>query len=478
MADDPLEPPERLATGVPGLDTITGGGLAPGSLYLIEGRAGAGKTLLSSQFAFFRAGQGERVLYASLIAESHGKLMQHLATMSFFRPGMVGRELQFVSAYAELREGGTDGLLVALARLLREHQPQVLLIDGFNSVRGVAKAPTDLPHFLHELNALVAAMRVVGLLLAPIVDDGLHPEHTLVDGLVELETRSQGMRTLREIEVRKMRGADHALGRHNFVIDGDGLRIYPRLEGIASRRTPVPPRLPGLTSSGVAGLDALMGGGIDEGSTTSLIGAPGSGKTLTGLCFLTQALRDGASALYFGFYESPTRLIDKAQGIGLDLQGPLEEQRLRIVWQPALEYSLDELATRLLDALGSRATNRVFVDGLDAFRDSAFYPERLPRFFTALTNMLRERGATTFFSEEVPLFRGGQDGLRLHYSGAFENILWLHSDSAREGGQEIQIVKVRDHAFEHGLRPLLIGPEGVQVGARPAEPHERRRRRP
>lgn len=478
MADDFPESPQRIATGIPGLDIITGGGLAAGGLYLIEGRAGAGKTLLSSQFAFARAEQGEHVVYVSLIAESHGKLVEHLTSMSFFRPEAVGRAVHYVSAYAELHDRGLDGLLVAVARLLREHKPRLLVIDGFSSVGEAAGAPAQLSRFLHELNSLVAAMRAVGLLLAPIVDNSRHPEHNLVDGLIELETRAQGMRKLREIEVHKLRGADHALGRHNFVITGDGLFIYPRLEAIATRRLPVPRRLPGLTSSGVSGLDALMGGGIDEGSTTSVIGAPGAGKTLTGLSFLAQALRDGASALYFGFYESPERLIDKAHAIGLDLQGPLDEGRLSIVWQPALEYSLDELATRLLEALDSQAAVRVFVDGLDAFRDSAFYPERLPRFFTTVTNLLRERGATTMFSEEVPLFHGGPDRSRMHYSGTFENILWLHASSEGDLSRQIQIVKVRDHAFEQGLRPLLIGPEGVRVGPREDTPRGRRRQRP
>src|ERR1700730_17423967 len=119
-----------IATGVPGLDTVLGGGLMEGGLYLVEGIAGAGKTIMASQICFEQVRAGKKVLYVTLIAESHIKLMQHLQGMSFYDETMVSRGLLFISGYQELLRDGLGGFLAVVARALRDHRPAFMVLDG------------------------------------------------------------------------------------------------------------------------------------------------------------------------------------------------------------------------------------------------------------------------------------------------------------------------------------------------------------
>ena len=184
----------NVETGVPGFDEILGGGLVRGGVYLLEGMAGAGKTILSSQIGFHRVSKGEKVLYMTLIAESHDKLLAHLKGLSFFDETAVAQQMLFVSGYHELMQDGLDGFLKLIASSIYDYRPSLMIIDGFRSAREFSETELSLSKFIHELNALVAAMDCTTLLLAPLSGNEPHPEHTLVDGLIELNRYNDGMR--------------------------------------------------------------------------------------------------------------------------------------------------------------------------------------------------------------------------------------------------------------------------------------------
>ncbi len=229
-ADEPADDATNITTGVPGLDDILGGGLVEGGLYLIEGMAGAGKTILSSQIGFHRVSEGDMVLYVTLIAESHTKLLAHLKRLSFYDADAISDRMLFVSGYHELMRDGLSGFLALIASTIKANRPRFMVIDGFRSAREFSSTELELSQFIHELSAFVTAARCTTLILAPLSGNEPHPEHTLVDGLIELNRYSTGMRRAREIEVHKLRARDHLLGKHFFKITGDGLVTFPRLE--------------------------------------------------------------------------------------------------------------------------------------------------------------------------------------------------------------------------------------------------------
>lgn len=456
----------RIETGVPGLDRILGGGLVEAGLYLIEGAAGTGKTILSSQIAFYRAARGEKIVFVTLIAESHGKLLEHLSTLEFFDPGALGQRLLLFSAYQALLDAGTHGLLRFLAATLHEHRPALMILDGFGSVRDFSDDRAALARFIHELNALVTATRCTTLLLAHERGRiGQCPEHALVDGLIELTVFPRDMRRGREIEVHKIRASAPLTGVHVFEIDARGAHIYPRLEALVQREAPAPAEIGGpRLGFGLPSLDALIGGGLTADSATSLLGAPGAGKTLLGMQFLAAGVTQGERCLHFGFFESPERLLAKIAAVGMDLRPAVDSGLLRMMWQPPLELYLDELAERLLEVVRTHRIRRLFIDGVEGFAESALHRERLSTFLTALSVELRTARATTILSEELPLFGETIDASESLLSAVVENILlvrYVELDS--ELHRLLSVLKLRESSFDASIREFTISGRGIEV---------------
>lgn len=454
-----------ITTGVTGLDEVLGGGLVSGGIYLVEGRAGSGKTILGSQIAFHQAAGGNQVLYVTVLAESHGKLLNHLRRFSFYDEQQISLSIQVLSGYAALKGGGLSGLLRALLEFVRQYSPRVMVIDGIRIVFRDANE-REASEFVHELDALASGANCTTLLLSPMCGNDERPEHTLVDGVIELSVQPSGLRRGRLLEVRKLRGAAHLTGQHLVLIDDAGIRVFPRLEARRATQAAQPREIPGRSAFGIATLDERIDGGLLPASTTAILGAPGVGKTLLGLSFLQEGLRRGEPAEYFGFYESPERLVAKAARVGLPLQQSIDRGLLNLQWQPPLELFLDELADRLLRRLDTSGSRRLFVDGLDGFRDSAAFPERVQTFLTALTVRLRAMGVTTLFSEELPLFPNTVAPTLVRLSPTIENIILLRQievDSRQ--CRLLSVLKMRENTYDSSIREFSITETGIIVGA-------------
>jgi len=473
MSQDDNLPPDPLpqsplndgsvTTGVPGLDDILGGGFVEGGLYMIQGMAGAGKTILSSQIGFHRVAQGDNVLYITLIAESHTKLLSHLRSLSFYNADAISDRMLFVSGYHELMREGLAGFLALIASTIKASRPRFMVIDGFRSAREFSSTELELSQFIHELSAFVSAARCTTLILAPLSGNEPHPEHTLVDGLIELNRFNTGMRRAREIEVHKLRARDHLLGKHSFNITTDGLVTFPRLEASPANQH-APRHLDTRANFGFPEFDRMMGGGVVRGSTTTLVGPSGIGKTLLGLKFLQAGVESGERCVYFGLYESPERLIAKAASVNIDLGGAIEDGRLEINWHSAVELSIDELAAELFAVVNRTNASRLVVDGVDGFRQSANRSERFGLFMNALTQRLRDVGVTTIVTEELSLY--GESGLpaTLRASAMTENIVLMRYVEANSAlYRMISIVKQRDGANDSSIRRLTIDSRGLHI---------------
>lgn len=480
MGDETATPDDDVvSTGVPGLDAVLGGGLPRGALHLIQGQAGTGKTVLASQLAFHRAACGDRVLYLTVLAEPHGRLLAHLRKFSFFDERQIPSAIVMLSGYQALTDNGLDGMLAQVLSLMQEYSPALLVVDGFRAATLFSDSDRVLSRFLHQLDGVMSGARCTGVLLSPLHGIEPRPEHTLVDGLFETSVESRGLRRVRAFEVHKLRGANQMEGRHLFRISVDGVRIFPRFEARAAEGPMPPPHLPGRVACGYPDLDAMMDGGVRPGSTTAILGTPGAGKTLLGLSFLHEGLQRGEPGLYFGFYESPARLLAKAAGVGLHLETAVDRGRLAVVWQAPLELLLDELGQRLLTQVADTKATRVFVDGLDGFHDSAAYPERFHSFIAALTVHLRAAGVTTFFTHELPLLDSDPSVARgMRMSALMENILLLRTATVDSTLRRlISVVKMRENAHDGDVREFTIAADGLHLGPRfsPATTHKARR---
>lgn len=460
---------QRVPSGVLGLDAVLDGGFLQGGTYIVAGMPGTGKTILGNQICFHHVAQGGRVVYVTLLAETHGRMLAHLRGMAFFSEEPLASALHYVSAYRVLTQEGLKGLLELLRQLIREHRASMLVLDGL--VSASASAPNELAfkEFVHELNTLVSVIGCTTFLLTNgHSPEDVHPEHTMVDGLIELTDELIGVRAVRELIVRKFRGSAHLRGRHVFQITHQGITVYPRSEAMLSDPVAIPGEYKSRVPVGVPALDEMLRGGLLRGSATLVMGPSGSGKTLLGLQFLAEGVARGEPCLYFGFYESPLRLVGKGQGIGLDLIGAVRSEVLEMIWQPPVELVLDALAVKILAAIKRRGVHRLLVDGLVGFKESTVHPERINRFFAAFTNELRALEVTTIFTEETRVLFGPEVETPVKgLSALVENHLFLRQlEWKGELRRVLAILKTRESGHEPSLRELIIGDSGIQLGGR------------
>lgn len=459
------DPRALLPTQVPGLDEVLGGGLREGGLYLVYGASGSGKTMLAAQIAFAMARRGEHVLVVTLISESHGKLLDHLSGLEFFDETFVGRQIVFLNGYESAQKSGADGLLELLASLTGQSRPKLLVLEGFGTLRTLGLSDMQVAAFVHQLNSLISTLGCMALIVEPASPAGTStPEQALVDGILELGTHSRDGRVIRELQVHKLRGSNPLLGRSVFRIDGSGIVVYPRLEEAAARRAHAAAETHEKARFGIAQLDAMTAGGLTRGASTVLLGAPGSGKTLLGLKYLEEGVRQGEKALYFGFYESPTRLLGKAERVGIQLRAFEAQGRIAFVWQPPLEYALDELGYKLLDAVAARKPRRVVIDGIEGFRQSAIRKERLPIFLTALLVELRSANVDVLFTQELDLLQQTVQSQPYLTSALVESIVLLrYVEHGAELRRLISILKMRESGYDTSTREFRISAAGLEV---------------
>jgi circadian clock protein KaiC len=467
MATNPEQIEDRVSTGVAGLDTLLGGGLVAGGVYLVMGRPGTGKTTLGNQACFLHVQNGARAVYVTLLAETHTRMLRNLASMAFFAPDAIGSQIAYVGAYLTLRERRLSGLLGLLRRVLTDEKPSLLVLDGLTTAGSLGEPDSAMREFVAELQVLSDMSRCTTIVLANMnADKAASAEHSMVDGMIELTLDRNANRTVREIEVLKFRGGDHMLGRHDMEISQAGLIVRPRTEMLLARRT----QLSQAThyrrvKTGCENLDVMLRGGYLSSSSTMLLGFSGSGKTLLSLHFLDQGAKLQEPSLYFGFYESPERLIETAEHVGLPMREAIESGIVEIMWQPALRYGLDELAERLLENVQRRNARRVVIDGIDGFRQGAAFPERTIRFVTALVNELRARDVTVLITEETQKIFGPEVEVRVAgLSALVDNIVLLeYMEVAGLLKRFISIVKQRGSGHENTIRELLITERGIEL---------------
>ncbi|WP_141731123.1 ATPase domain-containing protein [Oligoflexus tunisiensis] len=453
-----------LSTGIASLDLLLDGGITANALYLFEGMPGAGKTIMASQIAFSFAKRGKQVIYLSLIAESHGKLLQNIRKLDFFDEAMVGICLRYLSAYSNVMEKGLSGLLEILVNTVEKYAPSLIVIDGFRTARDIAATELDFTRFIHELNTFATTLNCTILLLSPSLSGSTRSEHTLVDGVIELTRSHTGMRSRREIEVHKFRGTNHLTGKHIFLITAQGIEIYPRVEARWNTFPEEPVIQNERLAFGIPQFDRMLLGGVPGNSTTALMGSPGAGKTLFGLYFLLEGIKNREVGLYFGFYETPSRLIRKAENLGLALGREVQKKNIHIMWRPPTEQYLDQLADQLIGSVEKFGAKRIFIDGMEGFRDSSTSPDRMPRFLTALTAKLRSMGTTTLYTEEMPLSSPEIRSSVTELSALVENVILFRC--IEESGhltRSLSIIKIRDSGFDHAVTRFTIADDGIKL---------------
>ncbi len=355
----------RLPTGIAGLDAVMHGGLAAGGIYLVLGRPGAGKSILANQIAYAHVKRKGRAVYATLLAETHGRLLAQLKNLSFFDPAAVGKDIVYLNGMGALEAGGLDALLASVQQMVREQDADLLLLDGLLPPSQLGATDLQYKKFIAALQSWVLMQDcTVVILTTGATGEASSAEHTMVDGIIELSSLKFGMRTLRELAVIKLRGSSFTEGQHAYVITEHGVEVFPRMEAAADldleAAQPMGERVP----FGVPGMDELLGGGLVRGSTTLILGSSGSGKSIAGLQFVCAGASLGEPTLHYGYYEPPHSLEAKGARLGLDVAELRRRGLLHLVWRTSADNLLDREVHDLVHACAISRGEDVRFSGL------------------------------------------------------------------------------------------------------------------
>ena len=455
----------RMASGVPELDEVLGGGLEPGSLLVIAGPPGTGKTILSQQICFANATPQRKAIYYTTLAEPHLKLVRHLEQFDFFEAEILEHAVEFIHLGDLVDEESEEPLRPLVDEVVRkcvDTEPSVVVIDTARALHDfVGERP--LRRALYDMTSRVAHTGAVLMLPGEYTPEERNgPEFALADGIIDLAYDPQEPVDRRWFRVLKMRGARPLEGKHSFRISPEGIEIFPRLETIA------PQDVPGLTQSeqikiGVLRLDEMMGGGIRRSDATALMGPSGCGKTTLSLHYIDQGLANHEHCLYVSFQETEEQLLRKATALGLNLLDGYSSGGLTIHHVPQGRLDLDAIGTVLRHELATGTVRRIVFDSLAELVLAAREGHRFPAYARALLSIARDAGASVVITSETTTL-----GPELDVSGGlsflFQNVVLLrYIEIESEVRRALVVVKMRDSSHVKGLVQFEIDESGFRI---------------
>jgi circadian clock protein KaiC len=455
----------KALSGIRGLDEITGGGLPRGRPTLVCGSAGAGKTLFSVEFLVRGIEMGEPGVFVAFEETSH-ELAQNVASLGFDLEQLAVQKkllVDFVRVErAEIEETGEydlEGLFVRLGHAIDAVGAKRVVLDTIESLFSGLSNATLLRAELRRLfrwlkdkgvTAIVTAERGVGALTR----QGL--EEYVSDCVILLDHRVTDQVSTRRLRVVKYRGSAHGTNEYPFLVDDNGFSVLPITSlGLHHRASSE------RVSSGVARLDAMLGGGYFRGSTILLSGTPGSGKTSLAARFVQAACERGERCLYFAFEESPQQLARNMGSIGMHLGRWQQRGLLRLESARPAVYGLETHLAFMHRTIGQFKPAAVLVDPITDFTTAVADNKAM---LTRLIDFLKMEGITAVFTSLTTA------GTSVEQSEAGVSSLidtWITlRDMEREGRRHrtLCVLKSRGMAHSRDIREFRITRRGIDIG--------------
>jgi circadian clock protein KaiC len=457
-------------TGIEGLDDVLQGGLARGRVFLLEGSPGTGKTTIASQFLMAGAAAGERTLYITLsetedelraTSDSHGWSLESIEIFELVPPeSLLDQEQQQSLLYSSDLELGetTKRIFEAFERV----RPDRVVLDSLSEIRLLAQSSLRYRRQILALKHYFSRQSTTVLMLDDLTTETLDKTvHSVAHGVVRLEELAPDYGAeRRRLRVIKYRGRRFRGGYHDFAIQHGGVRVFPRLVSAEHKkrisREPV--------ASDSPELNALLGGGVERGSSVLVLGPAGTGKSLLTLTFVQAAIKRGECAAMFVFDEELGLLIERAMSLGIDLQGMMDDGRLILEQVDAAELSPGELSARVRRCVEMHEARTIVIDSLNGYQASMPGENALILHLHELLQYLNRQGATTFLTvAQHGLVGDMKSPVDVTYL-ADTVVLLRYFEAAGRVRRAISVIKKRSGVHEDTIREYQIGGRGVTLG--------------
>ncbi|WP_266080074.1 ATPase domain-containing protein [Haladaptatus caseinilyticus] len=461
-------PPERISTGVPGLDEILHGGLIPERSYLVRGDPGTGKTILGMNYLTAGTEADETAMFVNL-EESNDEIEQNAESLDVDLSGVHFLDLSpdsdvFVDEQSydifSPSEVEQEPLTTAITDRVESIDPDRVFIDPLTKLRHLT---ADTYHFRKQVIAFMRYLKEQSatiLLTSENTPDS--PDNDLqymTDGTIQLERPEMG----RIISVPKFRGSSIREGQHSMRIEPGGLAVYPELTPTGNDREFVAEPIP----SGVTEIDDLLHGGIERGTVTVLSGPTGVGKTTAGTQFMKEAASRGERSVIYMFEESRETFMRRNRTIDIPVEAMIEQDSLMVEEVEPLDHSAMEFAREVRREVEENDTDIVMIDGLQGYKLSVRgeNDQMLVRKLHTLSRYLKDMGVSVILVDEIQSVTGDFQATEAGISYLADNIVFLrHLEISGEMRKAIGVLKKRTSDFERTLREFRITDHGLEVG--------------
>ena len=457
----------RLATGVPGLDEILGGGLPEFSFNLIAGPPGCGKTTLSHQMMFALATPERPAIYFTVLGEPPLKMLRYQQQFEFFDSEALNSSVRFINLSDDALAGNLDKVMHRIVAEVQAHSPALVFVDSFRSVALASETEggsnSNLQHFVQQLGVLMTSWQATTFLIGEyFTENDANPVFTVADGLIWLRQSVQGNSMVRKMEIMKMRGQATLPGLHSFRIGPAGIMVFAPARVAAEPHVNEIPALPGARLLlGVPHLDEMLGGGLPRGHSLLVAGPSGSGKSILATAFLAEGARCGETGVIAFFEQRPHR---SREGVIRDL---IATGRVAEVDTQAADLSIDEIVFQLVQEIRRLKATRVVIDSLSGF-ELVLAPTFREDFKESLLRMvaaLERTGVTVLMTSEL---EDRYTDLRFSpYGTAFLTdaiIVQRYIEIGSRLRRVMAVVKVRGSQHSNELREYTIDDDGLRIG--------------
>ncbi len=462
---------EKVSTGIEGLDDILQGGLPRNRIYLVQGDPGVGKTTFGLQFLLEGVKQGESCLYVTLsetadelkgVADSHGWSMKDIALheLTALDTTVVpeGPNTLFHPSEVELQET-TQSILA----IVEKSKPTRVVFDSLSELRLLAQSPLRYRRQILWLKQFFVGRNCTVIFLDDRTgeNDSNHLQ-SLAHGVLVLERLAPlyGAER-RRLQVVKLRGVKFRGGYHDYNILTGGIDIFPRLVANEHHQDFQSDQIP----SGITGIDTMLGGGLDRGTSTLILGPAGTGKSVLASQYAIAAAKRGERAALYVFDENASTLLFRSESLGMELNEYVKKGLIKIEQIDPAELSPGEFVSRVRDSVEKNQTKVIVIDSLNGYMHSMPEEQFLTLQLHELLSYLRQQGVLTVMVVAQAGMMGSGMVAPVDVSYLADTVIITRYFEARgQIRKAVSVLKKRTGLHETSIREMCIGPKSLRVG--------------